>query len=111
MQCRESCINNKTYDRFKKHSFTSTITVSSKEKLLSGIDLKNTDNNRDFIKIHNECAGKNAPNPLAETLNTLRSQTLSQDHSFDGNMLFLYRLLSLSAQDPNKLSLSLLPIF
>ena len=63
MQCKESCIINKTWDRFKKLPFTATITVSSKDKVLSTIDLKDTDNNRDFIKIQNDCVRKECYRP------------------------------------------------
>ena len=63
MQCTESCITKKTWDRFKKLPFTAAVTVSSKNKLLSGIDLKDTDNDRDFINIQADCARKKCSRP------------------------------------------------
>ena len=58
MECTESCITNKTWDRFEKFPHTAAINVSSKNKLLTGIDLKDTDNNRDYIKIQRDCVTK-----------------------------------------------------
>ena len=63
LECTESCITNKTWDRFKKLPFTSAITVSSKNKVLSDIDLKDNNNNRDFIKIQTDCARKKCFRP------------------------------------------------
>ena len=63
LECTESCITNKTWDRFKKLPFTSTITVSSKNKVLSGIDLKDTNKNRDFTSIQNDCVRKKCSRP------------------------------------------------
>ena len=63
MQCTESCVINKTWDRFKKLPFTAAITVSSKNKMLSEIDLKDADNSRDFLKIRNDCANKQCSRP------------------------------------------------
>ena len=63
MQCTESCVTKKFWDRFKKLPFTTTITVSSKNKVLSTIDLKDNDNNRDFIKIQTDCARKECSRP------------------------------------------------
>ena len=63
MQCSKSCITNKTWDRFKKLPYAGAITVSSKNKLLSRIDLEDTDNNLDFIKIQNDCARKQCSRP------------------------------------------------
>ena len=63
MQCRESCITKKTWDRFKKLPFIAAITVSSKNKVLSGIDLQDTGNNRDFMKIRDDCARKECSRP------------------------------------------------
>ena len=63
MQCTESCVINKTWDRFKKLPFTAAITVSSKNKMLSEIDLKDADNSRDFLKIQSDCANKQCSRP------------------------------------------------
>ena len=63
MECTESCITKKTWDRFKKLPFTATINVSSKNKVLSGIDLQDDENNRDFIKIQNDCLRKECSRP------------------------------------------------
>ena len=63
MECTESCITNKTWDRFEKLPHTAAINVSSKNKLLSGIDLEDTDNNRDYIKIQNDCVIKKCYRP------------------------------------------------
>ena len=63
IECTKSCITKKTWDRFKKLPFTAAITVSSKNKVLSGVDLKDTDNNRDFIKIRNDCVRKQCSRP------------------------------------------------
>ena len=63
MQCTKSCITNKTWNRFKKLPFTAAITVSSKNKVLSGIDLEDTDKDRDFINIQADCARKECSRP------------------------------------------------
>ena len=66
MQCTESCVTKKTWDRFKKLPFTSTITVSSKNKVLSGIDLQNNYKNLDFMKIQNDCTRKECSRPSCQ---------------------------------------------
>ena len=66
MECTESCVIKKTWDRFKKLPFTAPIIVSSKKKVLSRIDLKDADNNLDFIKIHNDCANKQCSRPSCQ---------------------------------------------
>ena len=64
MQCIESCITNKTWDRFKKLSFTAAITAPSKKKVLSLLsDLRDNNKNRDFIKIQTDCATKQCSRP------------------------------------------------
>ena len=63
IQCSKSCITNKTWDRFKKLPYAGAITVSSKNKLLSDIDLEDTDNNQEFIKIQTDCARKKCYRP------------------------------------------------
>ena len=66
MECTESCITKKTWDRFKKLPFTAAITVPSKDKLLNDIDLKNSNSNEDFIKIQNDCIRKECARPSCQ---------------------------------------------
>ena len=63
MECTESCVTKKTWDHFKKLPCTAAITVSSKNKVLSVIDLEDNDKNRDFIKIQTDCANKQCSRP------------------------------------------------
>ena len=65
-ECTESCVINKTWNRFKKLPFTAAIAVSSKNKVLSGIDLQDADTNRDFIKIQSDCANKQCSRPSCQ---------------------------------------------
>ena len=66
MQCTESCVTKKTWDRFKKLPFTTAITVLSKNKVLSVIDLQDNDKNRDFINIQTDCARKECSRPSCQ---------------------------------------------
>ena len=66
MECTESCVTKKTWDRFKKLPCTAAITVSSKNKVLSGIDLADIDKNRDFIKIQSDCGNKQCSRPSCQ---------------------------------------------
>ena len=62
-ECTESCITKRTWDRFKKLPFTATIKVSSKNKVLSGIDLQEDDKIREFIKTRNHCVREKCSRP------------------------------------------------
>ena len=63
VECTESCITKKTWDRFKKLPFPGAITAPSKEKLLSDIDLKDNNSNLDFIKIQTDCMSEECSRP------------------------------------------------
>ena len=58
VDCIETCVLNKTLDKFQKIPYTTLIKSGSNKKLLTGLDLNGSGANNQFQKINKECTDK-----------------------------------------------------